>query len=51
MQYIVWDVQMIMGRGKNELSEEDALLGAILLYTDIVYLFMEMVDLIDQFSK
>ena len=41
---------MIMGRGKNELSEEDAILGAMFLYTDIIYLFIEMLDLIDQFS-
>jgi len=46
--YIVIDVQMIIGGGthKNEFDESDYVLAAMSLYSDIVFLFLYLLDLI-----
>lgn len=40
--YMIMDVQLIMGGRTHELSPEDYVLGAMLLYADIINLFMYM---------
>lgn len=46
--YIVIDVQMIIGgrTHKNEFDESDYVLAAMSLYSDIVFLFLYLLDLI-----
>ena len=44
--YIVYDTQIILGT-KNEMIEMDNyILGAFILYTDIVYIFMKILELL-----
>ncbi|CDW81450.1 UNKNOWN [Stylonychia lemnae] len=44
--YIVIDTQMIMGNNKYELSSEDYILGALILYLDIINLFLEILKIL-----
>lgn len=44
--YIVIDTQMIIGDGKNNLSLDDWVLGSMLLYMDIVGLFLKVLKLL-----
>lgn len=37
---MVYDVQLIMGGRKYELSEEEYVFGALILYVDIINLFL-----------
>ena len=44
--YLVYDTQIILGT-KNEMIEMDNyILGAFILYTDIVYIFMKILELL-----
>ena len=43
--YIVWHTQLIMGGKGEELSIDDYVVGALLLYIDIIYLFMNLLRL------
>lgn len=45
--YIIFDTQMIIGGGKVQLSEEEYIYGAALLFVDIVYLFLFVLELLD----
>lgn len=38
--FLAFDVQLVMGGKKHELGPEEHILGAILLYIDIVYIFL-----------
>lgn len=44
--YIVIDTQMIIGDGKNNLSLDDWVMGSILLYMDIVGLFLKVLRIL-----
>jgi FtsH-binding integral membrane protein len=44
--YILIDTQIILGRGKTKLNLDNYVLGAILLYIDIIGLFLEILKLI-----
>jgi len=43
--YMLFDLQLIMGGRANELSPEEYILGAVLLYIDIIQLFQYMLIL------
>lgn len=43
--YMLFDLQLIMGGRSNELSPEEYILGAVLLYIDIIQLFQYMLIL------
>lgn len=43
--YMIFDIQLIMGGRSNELSPEEYILGAALLYIDILQLFQYMLIL------
>ena len=38
--YILIDTQLIMGNGRYKLSEDDYIIGALILYFDIIVLFL-----------
>ena len=38
--YILIDTQLIIGGGRYKLSIDDYIIGAIILYIDIIYLFI-----------
>jgi len=43
--FLAFDVQLVMGGKKYELSPEDHILGAIQLYIDVVYIFLILLSL------
>ena len=44
--YIIYDTQLIVGKGKRSLSTDDYILGAVMLYVDIVILFLQLLRLL-----
>lgn len=44
--YIVFDTQLILGDGQLALSEEEYISGAIRLYTDIINLFLQLLQIL-----
>jgi len=43
--FLVYDIQVVMGGGKYELSPEEYIFGALQIYLDIVYLFLIILSL------
>lgn len=44
--YLVIDTQLIMGGKRYQIELDDYILGAIILYTDVVMLFLYLLQLI-----
>lgn len=44
--YLIFDIQLILGRGSKGLSLDNYVMGAMLLYIDIVQLFIELIKMI-----
>lgn len=44
--YIAIDTQLILGGKNKELSLDDYVLGSVILYTDIIALFMKILQLL-----
>ena len=38
--YIIIDTQLILGKGRYKLNEDDYIIGALILYLDIIVLFL-----------
>lgn len=49
--YLVFDLQLIMGGRKCELSPEEYILAAVMLYTDIIQLFLYLLQIIGRISE
>ena len=45
--YLVFDIQLIMGGKKYELTHDDYIIAAIMLYIDIIGLFLEILKLLN----
>ena len=43
--FLIYDTQLIAGGKKHELSYDDYVVGALLLYIDIMMLFLELLRL------
>ncbi|KAH0473928.1 MAG: uncharacterized protein KVP18_002376 [Porospora cf. gigantea A] len=43
--YLMIDLQLIMGRGSLKLSEDEYVLAAIMVYTDVAYIFLDIMRL------
>lgn len=48
--YLIFDIQIIMGGRKGELSPENYILGAILLYVDILQMFLYLLEIFSRLS-
>jgi len=48
--YLIFDLQLIMGGRKCELSPEEYILGAIMLYTDIIQIFIYLLEIFNRLS-
>lgn len=48
--YLMFDTQLILGGRKAELSPEEYILGAIMLYVDIVQLFIYLLEIFNRLS-
>ena len=46
--YIIYDTQLIVGGRKHELSYDDYIIGALMLYVDIIGLFLELLELLNR---
>lgn len=46
--YLVIDTKLILGRGKHNLSLDNYVLGAMMLYLDIIGLFLEILRVISR---
>lgn len=44
--YLLYDTQLIIGNKGNELEIDDYILAAFMLYTDIIYLFLKILELL-----
>ena len=44
--YLIYDTQIIMGGGRFELSLDDYILGALVLYVDIIILFLRILRIL-----
>jgi FtsH-binding integral membrane protein len=49
--YLIFDLQLIMGGRKCELSPEEYILAAVLLYVDIIQIFLYLLEIISRLSK
>ena len=47
--YIIYDTQLIMGNKSEMIEVDDYILGAFMLYTDIINLFIELLKIISYF--
>lgn len=43
--FLIFDTQLIQGHGKNKLSIDDYIIGALLLYIDIITIFLDLLKL------
>jgi len=48
--YIIFDTQLIVGRKENALDIDEYIFGAMMLYLDIVNLFLELLRIISIFG-
>mgnify|MGYP002365473340 CR=1 FL=1 len=48
--YIIYDTQLILGKGKYSYSLDDAYLAAIELYLDIINLFLNLLQIVGRVS-
>lgn len=44
--YIIVDTQLILGGKNKELSLDDYVLGSVILYTDIISLFLKLLQIL-----
>lgn len=44
--YLIYDTQLILGKQGESLDIDDYILGSFMLYTDIVYIFMRILELL-----
>ena len=44
--YLIYDTQLIMGGKQHALSMDDYILGALMLYIDIITLFLELLQIV-----
>ena len=51
MDFIWCDTQLILGTKRHGLSKDDYIIGAIVIYIDIVILFMRLVKLLRMMKK
>jgi FtsH-binding integral membrane protein len=44
--YLIYDIQLLAGGGAYELNSDDYILGALLLYIDIITIFLHILKII-----
>lgn len=44
--YLIYDTQLLIGKGKYKFDEDDYILAAINIYLDIIILFLELLELL-----
>lgn len=46
LQFLAYDTQLVLGNRKHTISPEDYITGALQIYTDIVYIFTFVLQLL-----
>lgn len=46
LQFLAYDTQLVLGNRKHTISPEDYITGALQIYTDIVYIFTFVLQLV-----
>ena len=49
--YIVYDTQIIIGKKREILAVDDYILGAFFIYTDIITIFLDILQILNYFSQ
>jgi len=49
--YLIYDTQLIVGGKQHELSIDDYIIGALMLYIDIVRIFIEVLRILGTLSN
>lgn len=49
--YLIYDTQLIAGKGKHSLGYDDYIIGALMLYIDIIGIFLELLSLLGSSSN
>ena len=49
--YLIYDTQLIIGNKENRLDYDDYILGALMLYLDIINLFIYLLQILKEFNK
>ena len=44
--FLIYDTQMVAGGGKYALSHDDYVVGALMIYVDILWIFLELLRLL-----
>jgi FtsH-binding integral membrane protein len=48
--YLIFDTQLVLGKGKYSYSLDDAYLAAIQLYIDIIEIFLQLLQILSYFD-
>ena len=48
--YIIYDTQLIVGGRQNELAIDDYIVGALMLYLDIIELFLQILNILEKLN-
>ena len=48
--YLIWHTQLIAGGKEHELSLDDYVIGAVILYLDIIYMFVHILKLVGDYA-
>lgn len=46
LQFLAYDTQLVLGNRKNTLSPEEYVYGALTIYTDIIYIFTFILQIV-----
>ena len=46
--YLIYDTQLIVGNHENKLEIDDYIIGATMLYTDIISIFVHLLSLLNK---
>jgi FtsH-binding integral membrane protein len=46
--YLIYDTQLVLGRQQYSLSVDDYIIGAMIIYTDIIVIFLELLSLLSR---
>lgn len=46
LQFLAYDTQLVLGNRKHTISPEDYITGALQIYTDIIYIFTFVLQLV-----
>jgi FtsH-binding integral membrane protein len=44
--YLIYDIQLLVGKGKNRLSYDDYIVGSLQIYIDIIFIFIQLLKLL-----